>query len=96
VTGLHGQKVGVMPTAERPVDVQRERHGAHPESHRRAGCSETGTSGSGRGPLEKEPHPCGNLASGLPVQPPNEQCWVMRSVGLVGLVRARPGVERCA
>ena len=28
--------------------------------------------------------------------PPNEQCWVMRSVGLLGLVRAGPGVERCA
>ena len=27
---------------------------------------------------------------------PNEQCWVMRSVGLLGLVRAGPGVERCA
>jgi retron-type reverse transcriptase len=28
--------------------------------------------------------------------PPNEQRWVMRSVGLSGLVRARPGAERCA
>jgi hypothetical protein len=28
--------------------------------------------------------------------PPNEQCWVMRSVGLLGLVRAAPGVQRCA
>jgi len=27
---------------------------------------------------------------------PNEQCWVMRSVGLLGLVRAALGVERCA
>ncbi len=27
---------------------------------------------------------------------PNEQCWVMRSAGLPGLVRAGPGVERCA
>src|SRR5262249_1923231 len=29
-------------------------------------------------------------------KPPNEQCWVMRSVGLLGLVRAGPGIERCA
>jgi RNA-directed DNA polymerase len=28
--------------------------------------------------------------------PPYEQCWIMRSVGLSGLVRAGPGVERCA
>ena len=28
--------------------------------------------------------------------PPYEQCWVMRSAGLLGLVRAVPGVERCA
>jgi retron-type reverse transcriptase len=28
--------------------------------------------------------------------PPYEQCWIMRSVGLLGLVRAAPGVERCA
>jgi hypothetical protein len=27
---------------------------------------------------------------------PYEQCWVMRSVGLSGLVRAWLGVERCA
>jgi RNA-directed DNA polymerase len=27
---------------------------------------------------------------------PYEQCWVMRSVGLSGLVRVMPGVERCA
>ena len=27
---------------------------------------------------------------------PNEQCWVMRSVGLLSLVSAGPGVERCA
>jgi RNA-directed DNA polymerase len=27
---------------------------------------------------------------------PNEQCWVMRSVGLLGLVRVWLGVERCA
>jgi group II intron reverse transcriptase/maturase len=27
---------------------------------------------------------------------PYEQCWVMRSVGLLGLVRAGPGIERCA
>jgi group II intron reverse transcriptase/maturase len=27
---------------------------------------------------------------------PYEQCWVMRSVGLLSLVRAWPGVERCA
>jgi RNA-directed DNA polymerase len=27
---------------------------------------------------------------------PNEQCWVMRSVGLLGLVGAGPGIERCA
>ena len=26
---------------------------------------------------------------------PNEQCWVMRSVGLSGLVRAIPGIECC-
>jgi RNA-directed DNA polymerase len=29
-------------------------------------------------------------------KPPNEQCWVMRSVGLLGLVSAGLGVERCA
>ena len=28
--------------------------------------------------------------------PPNEQCWVMRSVGLLGLVKAAPGGQRCA
>jgi RNA-directed DNA polymerase len=27
---------------------------------------------------------------------PYEQCWVMRSVGLLGLVRAGLGIERCA
>jgi hypothetical protein len=30
------------------------------------------------------------------ITPPYEQCWVMRSVGLLSLVRARPGAERCA
>ena len=29
-------------------------------------------------------------------KPPYEQCRVMRSVGLLSLVRAGPGVERCA
>jgi RNA-directed DNA polymerase len=29
-------------------------------------------------------------------KPPNEQCWVMRSVGLSALVGVRPVVERCA
>jgi RNA-directed DNA polymerase len=29
-------------------------------------------------------------------KPPYEQCWVMRSAGLLGLVRAGPGIERCA
>jgi RNA-directed DNA polymerase len=29
-------------------------------------------------------------------KPPNEQCWVMRSAGLFGLVGAVLGVERCA
>ena len=29
-------------------------------------------------------------------KPPNEQCRVMRSVGLLGLMRAGPGVERGA
>jgi len=28
--------------------------------------------------------------------PPNEQCWVMRSVGLSVLVKAGLGVKRCA
>ena len=28
--------------------------------------------------------------------PPYEQCWIMRSVGLLGLVRAGSGIERCA
>jgi RNA-directed DNA polymerase len=27
---------------------------------------------------------------------PYEQCWVMRSIGLLGLVKAAPGVQRCA
>jgi hypothetical protein len=27
---------------------------------------------------------------------PYEQCWVMRSLGLSGLVRAVLGIERCA
>jgi len=35
------------------------------------------------------------MSNGL-ATPPNEQCWVMRSVGLAGLVRAVPGIERCA
>ena len=39
--------------------------------------------------------PQGSLCS-AEHNPPNEQCWVMRSVGLLSLVRARPGVERCA
>jgi RNA-directed DNA polymerase len=29
-------------------------------------------------------------------KPPNEQCWVMRSAGWLGLVRAVPKVQRCA
>src|SRR6266480_2758444 len=29
-------------------------------------------------------------------KPPNEQCWVMRSVGPLDLVRATLGIERCA
>src|SRR3954454_8977475 len=29
-------------------------------------------------------------------KPPYEQCWIMRSVGWSGLVRAVPGIERCA
>jgi hypothetical protein len=36
------------------------------------------------------------LAINGEIGPPYEQCWVMRSVGLLGLVRAGPGVERCA
>jgi hypothetical protein len=28
--------------------------------------------------------------------PPYEQCWVMRSAGLPGLVTATPGIEHCA
>jgi hypothetical protein len=27
---------------------------------------------------------------------PYEQCWIMRSVGLLDLARAGPGIERCA
>jgi hypothetical protein len=29
-------------------------------------------------------------------KPPYEQCWIMRSVGLLDLVRAASGIERCA
>jgi RNA-directed DNA polymerase len=29
-------------------------------------------------------------------KPPYAQRWIMRSVGVLSLVRARPGVERCA
>jgi hypothetical protein len=29
-------------------------------------------------------------------KPPYEQCWVMRSVGPLGLVMAAAGIERCA
>jgi len=36
------------------------------------------------------------LASSGDRMPPYEQCWIMCSVGLLGLVRAGPGVERCA
>jgi hypothetical protein len=36
------------------------------------------------------------LAINGEIGPPNEQSWVMRSVGLSVLVRAAPGVERCA
>jgi hypothetical protein len=39
--------------------------------------------------------PQGSLCS-AEHKPPNEQCWVMRSVGLSGLVRTVPRVERCA
>jgi RNA-directed DNA polymerase len=39
--------------------------------------------------------PQGSLCS-AEHKPPNEQCWVMRSVDLSGLVRAAAGVERCA
>jgi hypothetical protein len=35
------------------------------------------------------------LSSGERIDP-YEQCWIMRSVGLSGLVRSGPGVERCA
>jgi len=42
-----------------------------------------------------EGSPQGGLCS-AEHKPPYEQCGVMRSVGLLGLVRARSGVERCA
>jgi hypothetical protein len=39
--------------------------------------------------------PQGSLCS-AEHNPPNEQCWVMRSVGQLGLVRAVPRVQRYA
>jgi RNA-directed DNA polymerase len=39
--------------------------------------------------------PQGSLCS-AEHKPPNEQCWVMRSVGPLSLVRAVAGIERCA
>jgi hypothetical protein len=35
------------------------------------------------------------IRTGL-ITPPYEQCWVMRSAGLPGLVTATLGIERCA
>ena len=43
----------------------------------------------------EEGTPQGGLCS-AEHKPPYEQCWVMRSVGLLRLVRVVPGVERCA
>ena len=43
----------------------------------------------------EEGTPQGGLC-GAAHNPPNEQCQVMRSVGLSGLVRAGAGAERCA
>jgi retron-type reverse transcriptase len=37
--------------------------------------------------------PQGSLCSAAH-NPPNEQCWIMRSAGLSGLVRARSGLDR--
>jgi hypothetical protein len=53
-----------MRNAETVVDVLRGRVPQH--GHWRARCSETGTAGSSRGPLEKDPDHR-YLASGLPV-----------------------------
>jgi RNA-directed DNA polymerase len=57
----------------------------------KAGISEVG---EGFSPTEVGT-PQGGLCS-AEHNAPYEQCWVMRSVGLLSLVRARPGVERCA
>jgi len=50
--------------------------------------------GKGHSPTEAGT-PQGGLCS-AEHNPPYEQCWVMRSVGLLRLVRVVPGVERCA
>jgi hypothetical protein len=36
------------------------------------------------------------LASNGEIAAPYEQCWIMCSVGLLGVVRAGAGIERCA
>jgi RNA-directed DNA polymerase len=43
----------------------------------------------------EEGSPQGGLCS-AEHKPPYEQCWIMRSVGPLGLVRAGSGIERCA
>jgi RNA-directed DNA polymerase len=50
--------------------------------------------GKGFAPTE-EGTPQGGLCAAAH-KPPYEQCWVMRSAGLPGLVTATPGIEHCA
>ena len=57
--------------------------------------AESGVVEKGRLAPTEEGTPQGGLC-GAAHNPPNEQCQVMRSVGLSGLVRAGAGAERCA
>ncbi len=50
-------------------------------------------------PGGREETPAGTPQGGLcsaAHNPPYEQCWVMRSAGLLALVTATPGTEHCA
>jgi hypothetical protein len=60
----------------------------HPRSWR-AGCEETRTSGSGRGPSEKDPLLSGHLADGLPEQ-------ALGAAIFAGRLNGRSGVREAA
>jgi RNA-directed DNA polymerase len=69
--------------------------GGFPAKAAVAGWLKAGVVDQGRFAPTEEGTPQGTLCS-AEHKPPYEQCWIMRSVGLLGLVRAAPGIERCA